>query len=177
MVEVDEMNGHVVFNGGSRLLKFFVMDDGIDLTKPLPQGKSTVGAAELRHTFECHDVGMGDGTQADEYGKDCKCPPGNYTLGQPIPSADPPGSDDVPYGFWFTPLIDTAEQDMEKHGRAGIGIHGGGSSCADPFEPRQGWCITHGCLRLQNKDNQTFVDSVRYIQKNGGKVSLTVFWP
>lgn len=158
------MNAHVVFNGQSRRLKFFTDD----ATVPQP-----------RHDWECHDVGIADGEPGDPYGHNHKCPPGEYTLGSPIPSQTPPDPvQDAPYGFWFTALWDTPEsQAMARHGRAGIGIHGGGSDLPDPFAARQGWEWTHGCLRLQNEDNEAFTQSLRYILGHGGDARLTVYWP
>lgn len=155
-------DAHVVFNGQSRKLKFFLL---------------TARGAELRHVWECHDVGVNDanvGAGSDVYGHLCKCPPGlRYTLG--APQALNPG--EAPYGYYFTPIYDDPAGDMAKHGRAGIGIHGGGSDLPDPFEPRQGWEYTFGCLRLQNIDNAQFAESVRYVQSAGGTVFLDVVWP
>ena len=31
-------------------------------------------------------------------------------------------------------------------------IHGGGLKLPDPFAPKQGWRVTHGCTRGQNED-------------------------
>jgi hypothetical protein len=151
-------DAHVVFNGQSRKLKFFVFGEGTP-----------------RHVFDCHDVGVNDaniGAGEDVYGHLCKCPPGiGYTLGPPDDEKSPP------YGFHFTPINDDPAGDMAAHGRAGIGIHGGGSDLADPFAPRQGFEATFGCLRLANEDNESFVQSVRYIQSHGGTCYLDVVWP
>ena len=151
-------DAHVIFNGPARELKFFVVGDE---------------SGQPRHTWECHDVGVADGTESDPYGYKSKCPPGvMYPLGAPQP-LNPP---EPAYGTYFTPIDDDASGDMAKHHRDGIGIHGGGSDLADPFAPRQGWEWTFGCLRLQNEDNEQFVRSVAWIQSHGGTVYLDVVW-
>lgn len=151
-----------VFNGQSRLLKFYYQ-----------QADGPV----LRHIWKCHDIGVNDqniGVGQDEYGHLCKCPPGtNYILGTPQHLVPP----EAAYGFYFTPINDDPAGDMRLHGRAGIGIHGGGSDLPDPFAPSQGWEWTFGCLRLQNEDNAVFVNSVNWVQHNGGTVFLDVVWP
>lgn len=154
------MRAHIVFNGPSRLLKLYV-----------------VGESQPRHTLICHDVGVKDGTLPDPYGHDCKCPPGLYFVGAPQ-TLNPP---EAAYGFHFTPLYDAPPDfAFAQHGRAGIGVHGGGSDLPNPFAPQQGWEWTFGCLRLQNADNQTFVEFVRYVQKNSDDpqhcVTLSVWW-
>jgi hypothetical protein len=170
------MRGHLIFNGPSRQLKYFLVSDD--------------GSVALRHQIECHDVGIADGTQADPYGRDCKCPPGLYFVGAPTACAkrNPDGSvttqhdDDAAYGCWFTPLYDDPTSDaFQKHGRAGIGIHGGGSAAPDPFALKQGWYATLGCLRLQNVDNEeTHVPFINYVRQNSNNpdyaTTLTVFW-
>lgn len=154
-------DAHLVFNGQSNVLKFFLV---------------TTTGTELRHTWECHDVGVADANppDGDAYGHLCKCPPGKgYAIGAPQ-YLDPP---EPPYGRWFIPVGDDAAGDMAEHGRAGIGIHGGGSDLADPFAPRQGWEWTFGCLRMQNADVAELADSVQYVQARGGAVTLDVDWP
>lgn len=155
-------DAHCVFNGQSRCLKFYVV---------------TSDGGDLRHTFDCHDVGVNDqdiSAGEDEYGHRCKCPPGiGYILGSPqyLNPAE------AAYGYYFTPIYDDAGGDMAAHGRDGIGVHGGGSDLSDPFAAIQGWEYTYGCLRLQNEDNAQFADSVRYIHDHGGTVYLDVVWP
>lgn len=171
------MLGHLVFNGQSRLLKLFIKD-AADFGKP----------DGLLHTVECHDVGVNDQyvtAGMDVYGSHCKCPPGDYGIGYPLPCAtrNPDGSvtthnnDDAAYGCWFIPLIDT-HGDEAQHGRAGIGVHGGGSDLPDPFALKQSWEYTYGCLRVQNGDLESVVvPFVKFIQSHGGTVTLSVVWP
>lgn len=165
--------GHIVFNGLSRRMKLYYKAN-----------KDAV--PELRHEIEAHDVGVYDGLLPDAYGKNSKCPPGTYLVGSPQACAvrQRDGSvremndDDKAYGCFFTPLSDeTANGPMEQHGRAGIGIHGGGSGSPTPFAPHQGWYATLGCIRLQNADNEgTFVPFVQYIHEHGGVVEISVSW-
>ena len=164
-------DAHLIFNGPARELKFFMYGD-----------------AAPRHTFVAHDVGVNDGHLAageDVYGHHCKCPPGvMYVLGKPqqqaVRQADGTvkavADDAQAYGFWFTPVNDDPNGDMKLHGRDGIGIHGGGSGLADSFADNQGWVPTYGCIRLQNIDNAALVNSVQFVQKNGGAVFLDVVW-
>jgi len=169
------MRGHIVFNGLSGLLKFYLVQDG---------------TTELRHMIQCRDVGVADGTLADPYGHYCKCPPGMYFVGVPQACAlrQPDGSvlkqypDDAAYGCFFTPIADDPrEQTLLLHGRSGLGLHGGGSDLPDPFALLQGWEWTFGCMRLQNGDNENvFVPFVQMVRANNADpdhaVTLTVFW-
>ncbi len=97
------------------------------------------------------------------------CPPGDFKLGVPVKKST------VPFGPFFIPVLDYLGQDtMQDFGRAGIGIHGGGSGLAHPFAPRQGWQITEGCFRLQNEDLEHLVHLINAAQQAGGVVYLTV---
>lgn len=159
------MTGHIVFDGPTRRMKFFIRDGD---------------RVEERHAggIECHDVGIRDGVSADPYGHQCKCPPGLFYIGAPQHLSPP----EAPYGHVFTPLYDNPTSNaFAAHGRDGIGVHGGGSDLPDPFAPSQGWEWTFGCLRLQNIDNETiFVPFVEYIRAHSPSpdtsVTLTVFW-
>jgi GH25 family lysozyme M1 (1,4-beta-N-acetylmuramidase) len=89
---------------------------------------------------------------------DAGCPPGNYVLAGPLANdPDQPLSDRNNWkgeGRWFVPIDDIP-------GHIGIGIHGGGSCVTPPLSnallPRQGWCRTENCIRVQNEDLETFV--------------------
>jgi hypothetical protein len=108
---------------------------------------------------ECRNRAAG----GEGFGHNARCPRGDYGLGAPVPTRD------VPFGWWFIPL-----EGEEAHGRAGIGIHGGGSGLRDSFADRQGWISTHGCLRTQNSDLDVLVGLIMSSQAAGGKVWLTV---
>lgn len=96
--------------------------------------------------FECEmrDAAV-NGPGFDHWGR---CPRGTYVLGTPI------AHDQPSMGFWFTPVLNTP-------GRSGIGIHGGGTGLPDPMAAQQGWQVTHGCLRVQNEDNEKLVGLLR----------------
>jgi len=84
---------------------------------------------------------------------DAGCPPGVYRLLAPE-SNDPSKAsteenDWVGEGLWFIPIDGIP-------GHEGIGIHGGGTCKTPPdsnaLAPRQGWCPTENCIRVQNAD-------------------------
>lgn len=104
-----------------------------------------------------------DATAGPGFGHNGRCPRGVYELGKPV------AAHDVPFGFWFIPLLGE-----EAHGRGGIGIHGGGSGLKDSFAERQGWQLTHGCLRLQNQDLDALVGLILSTKAARGQVYLTV---
>lgn len=109
--------------------------------------------------IECRN----DATHGPAFGHNGRCPRWEYPLGAPVPTRD------VPFGFWFVPLIGE-----EQFHRAGIGIHGGGSGLKNSFAPRQGWMKTHGCLRCQNQDLDALIGLILSAQAAGGEVWLTV---
>lgn len=154
------MLGHIVYNGYARTLKLWFKD-------------TATSTPELRHTLECHDIGVNDGLLDDPYGIYCMCPPGDYGVSAPEALVPP----EIPYGRWFIGLIDTNGNEA-KHGRAGIGFHGGGSAAPEPFIPRQGWYATEGCFRLQNIDlEDTLVPFVQYVLAHGGELLHSVVQP
>lgn len=53
----------------------------------------------------------------------------------------------------------------------GRDIHGGGSSCEDPYADRQGWFPTYGCLRMQNEDG---IELSNLMMENGNDIGLEV---
>lgn len=84
---------------------------------------------------------------------DAGCPPGTYRLIAPE-SNDPSqastaDNDWIGEGLWFIPITGIPGHD-------GIGIHGGGTCTTPPdrnaLAPRQGWCPTENCIRVQNED-------------------------
>jgi hypothetical protein len=103
------------------------------------------------------------------FGHNGRCPLGEFLLGSPV------AMNKVPFGHWFTPILDYQNNHaMRNFGREGIGIHGGGSGLPNPFAPQQGWMVTHGCIRVQNADNATLVPFVQQAHQRGGRVYLTV---
>lgn len=87
-------------------------------------------------------------------------PPGLWKLGRPVyndfakygasPSREFP--DLRAYGWVFFPMVGLEDQE-DKFGRRGIGLHGGGSACGWPgaWLPRQTLYPTHGCCRTWNE--------------------------
>lgn len=103
------------------------------------------------------------------FGHNGNCPRGEFRLGDSIDLHSPA------FGYHFTPVEDYGEhREMARWGRSGIGIHGGGTGLPDPFADRQGWMRTHGCLRVQNRDNARLVSENRSVRHAGGVIYLTV---
>jgi hypothetical protein len=65
------------------------------------------------------------------------------------------------YGWQFYDMIDCdnvrREDGENTNGRSGVGLHGGGSSLADPFAPYQKLVATLGCLRMFNADLEDYI--------------------
>lgn len=110
-------------------------------------------SGELQFKCEMHDRAV-NGPGFGHFGR---CPRGTFDLGHPV-RVDCPSM-----GHYFTPLEGTGD-------RAGIGIHGGGTGLQNPMGEDQGWVPTHGCLRVQNKDNVTLV--ANYLGKGKCKISV-----
>lgn len=77
------------------------------------------------------------------------------------------------YGHVFVDLEEQEAQEISR-GRAGVGVHGGGSVLGNPLADRQGWAVTHGCVRLQNEDARRFGHLVDATRKAGFTVWVTV---
>jgi GH25 family lysozyme M1 (1,4-beta-N-acetylmuramidase) len=107
--------------------------------------------AQGRRTFsyDAHN----DSVAANAWRPDAGCPPGIYRLLAPEPNdpkqASTPQNDWIGEGLWFIPIDGIP-------GHEGIGIHGGGTCKTPPnrnaLAPRQGWCPTENCIRVQNED-------------------------
>lgn len=99
-------------------------------------------------------------------------PPGRYRCGDiyQIPEDDP---DVNAYGFYAVDLIDLDGQERDNN-RAGIMIHGGGSSLPQPLAPKQGWVVTHGCVRLQNHAMLWVVNTILWARKQNSE--RTSWW-
>lgn len=102
-------------------------------------------------------------------------PPGLYLCTEVIKTQDnEPAKVWNAYGRYFVDLVEQENQEA-KYGRAGVGVHGGGSSLNSPLAPRQGLVPTLGCIRLMNEDlEKLFVPAVQKTQAKGGRVWLTV---
>jgi hypothetical protein len=161
--------GHIVVDytkGNVGTAKFYVKDEAD-------------GSTVLKH-----EIPMGNCTVADGFGTDGHCPAGDYYLGAPQ-KLDPLLAASVPFGSWFTPLIDvhglwSKPPVPDGEVRTGIGAHGGGSASPMPFAPVQSASladiVTDGCHRMFNRDNDTiFVPFVQYIQAQNSAPDSIVF--
>lgn len=123
--------------------------------------------ASGRLVFTCE--ARNDAVAGPGFGHNGDCPRGEFILGPPRKKGTPA------FGAWFIPVLDAATGGpMAHYGRAGIGIHGGGSGLNDPFAPLQGWVKTHGCLRTQNQDCARLVKLAYQCLARGGVIRLTV---
>lgn len=74
--------------------------------------------------------------------------------------------------FWDLGNVSGAE---EKYGRAGVGLHGGGSSAPDPLAPYQQLVPTCGCIRMYNKDLEAVILPLwQETQANGSTIWVSV---
>lgn len=135
----------------------------------------------LKHEFPISNVTVNEGS----YSTDGNCPAGDYRLGKPEQCAPPESAANIPYGWYFTPLVDfqglwSKPPVPEGVTRSGIGAHGGGSDSATPFAlPNQAESLadlpTDGCHRLWNGDNATLVAFVQYIQGQNSAADSIIF--
>jgi L,D-transpeptidase catalytic domain len=107
--------------------------------------------------------------RSGQFGRWGPCPRGEFGLGRPRRVHKPA------LGNWAIPLYDLeAGGALARFHRVGVLIHGGGSGLADPYAPAQGWTVTHGCLRLQNRELAQLVALVQQAQQAGGRCTITV---
>jgi len=105
-------------------------------------------------------------------------PPGLYKLGQLYNDYALHGNKApydrtlMAYGWAFYDMIDLEGQETGI-GRAGVGLHGGGSALGWPgaWAPQQPLVATHGCCRIHNS---ALVDKVLPLYRKG-TVFLSVF--
>lgn len=108
--------------------------------------------------WEIPCLARGQGSDYDWAGVGTDTPPGLYKIGaiyrdyeiDPVPVYS---RNVMAYGWYSFDLVELEGQE-QRHGRAGIMIHGGGSACGWPgaWAPRQTLYPTLGCIRLQNID-------------------------
>jgi hypothetical protein len=119
-----------------------------------------------------------DTVRPGQYGKWGHCPPGWYRLGPVVNTGR-----SVKFGPHFVGLFDTTGSTgagtrhvggMKRYGRAGIGIHGGGTGLKSPLAPSQGWLRTLGCVRMQNSRLETLVELLRWTEGGGGTCWIRV---
>lgn len=126
---------------------------------------------QLLWRCEARTAGV-EGPSVDVVGGDT--PPGLYRAGAVI-WTQPTETQRVwrAYGYVFVDLEEQENQEASR-GRAGVGVHGGGSILGNPLADRQGWAATYGCVRLQNEDARRFGHLVEDSQKVGHNVWVTV---
>lgn len=112
-------------------------------------GFDVVASYECRHAYF-----SGRNAEGQPYES---LPVGNYTA----VADEPPAEDSAEFGTFYITTGDPRGRD----------IHGGGSGLDDPKAPRQGWCPTLGCLRMQNEDGEALS---RLIIDAGNAVPLEV---
>lgn len=120
----------------------------------------------LTNTVKCFSSGgaliwekpalpVGQRPEWQEYSGDT--PPGVYRIGQVwddhkrYAGRIPLNRTTRAYGWITFDLVDL-EGNEDGSGRAGIAIHGGGSSLPDPLAPYQRLVPTLGCIRMHNAD-------------------------
>lgn len=145
--------------------------------------------ADMRaHTLKCFDAtgkckwtipvhGEGvNGPGWEKQGGDT--PPGLYKIGVITETQDSePQSVFNAYGRFFCDLIELENQEASL-GRAGCGVHGGGSASKNPLAPNQGFFPTLGCARLLNENlEKVFVPMCLFVKKKGGTIFFRVLWP
>ena len=76
------------------------------------------------------------------------------------------------YGWAFYDMIDLEGQETGL-GRAGVGLHGGGSALGWPgaWAPNQPLVATHGCVRARNQD---LIEKILPLYRQG-TVFMSVF--
>ena len=150
---LNEYDLHFVFHGPSRVLKCFDA-----------QGK-------LRWKVSCRNDTVSADAKSRYFGHHGHCPPGEYRFAH-ANKLDVPKPE---FGFWWITIIDEFGA-MKAYGRDWIGAHGGGTGLRDSFADSQGWVVTLGCLRLQNKDIERLANSVNYTYSKNGIPWLSVVW-
>lgn len=153
-IKLTQKDVHIVVDLGRRTAKCFVP-----------------GEAKPRWTIEARGEGSdGPGYHPNVWGGDT--PEGSWWIYafELVPFSDPQAAS---FGskFFFMRAINIAVR-----GNVGIGWHGGRGDLpkALAWAKRQGWLVTHGCLRSQNEDiDDKLYPTVNYTLKNGGRVLLT----
>jgi hypothetical protein len=95
-------------------------------------------------------------------------PPGVWYLGE-VTDDKANGTMQAAYGWIFFDMVD-CEGREDGNGRAGLGLHGGGSAAPAPLDPYQVLLPTLGCLRMHNQDLYSLV----YPLYKKGKVWVSV---
>lgn len=126
---------------------------------------------KLIHTRPC--LAKGQMPNYRQYSGDT--PPGLYYLSHLVITApSEPARIWNAYGKYFFDMVGM-EQNEEKYGRAGVGLHGGGSGAVDPLAPYQQLMPTLGCVRAYNADLEKIIYPMWLeTQKIGARIYMTV---
>ena len=123
-------------------------------------------------------LARGQGRDDDWKNHGTDCPPGLYKLGELYDDVGRVGLKPkqtktlAAYGWQFYDMVELENQEA-KHGRAGIGMHGGGTALGWPaaWAPEQELIPTLGCIRVHNADLR---DKIMPLYKQG-TVFVSVF--
>lgn len=152
---------HLVVSGPERSAKLFAA------------GGAKLFDCEARCEGQAGTLDPGNGQRRAKWDvQNGDTPPGDYQIirVERIPRTDPQWAALGRVYFWLKPISGAAA----AIGDVGVGGHGGGSNLADPWALRQGWLITHGCVRFQNEDILHLADLVEPALAAGHKAVLTV---
>jgi hypothetical protein len=116
-------------------------------------------------------MARGQGRDTDWRNRGTDTPPGIYRLGQLYDDVgrvglNPPYSKTfLEYGFQFYDMVELENQEV-RYGRAGVGMHGGGTALGWPaaWAPKQPLVSTLGCIRIANID---LVEKIMPLYKKG----------
>jgi hypothetical protein len=142
-----------------------------DLHLDFEAGAGRLAVWNASHQPVMHCEARNRTTNDGQFGHWGNIPSGLYLLGTPV------AKNTAPFGPFFIPVLDCGTVHvLAEHGRAGIGIHGGGSGLPDPLADRQSppWVPTLGCIRMINRDLVEIVNLIKACQAKGGKAYLTV---
>lgn len=95
---------------------------------------------------------------------------GDYTMTKGSESAEIWNA----YGKYFFDLISIQEGET-PYGRAGVGIHGGGTGSPNPLAPYQQLMPTLGCIRVYNADLENVIlPMYKEVDKTGNTIYVSV---
>lgn len=124
-----------------------------------------------RVLWEVRALARGQGRDTEYRHRNTDTPPGLYKIGDIYrdyekAGANPPFDQTLMEYGWYTFDMIELENQEAKHGRAGICLHGGGSTAGWPsaWAPRQPLFATRGCVRMHNVDLR---DKVLPLTKSG----------
>lgn len=102
-------------------------------------------------------------------------PPGVYIIGAlTVTQSNESAETWNAYGKYFFDLAKYSGAE-EKYGRAGVGIHGGGTAAPNPLAPYQQLVPTCGCIRFYNADlEKVILPLYNSVKASGNKIYVSV---